>query len=214
MRCTLDNARDSVLIISCSFHPHSWVFTSLRTIELRTQRQNVCRDLYNLFSKTAFVKIYNKHLDLDQITSSNSVTLHALNMTAGLPSLLKYETPVQIVQKVNSLKTTWHFYSQQHTTIAVPRTTSKMHKKLHHKKESLRKGTHWMQCSLQSTPTLIHSSPLYWNHRRYQDGNELWIQYVSPTPATRHDVVQLKKQLDQHLQQRKVKFTTILWCIW
>ena len=38
-----------------------------------------------------------------------------------------------------------------------------------------------------------------WN----EDG-QLWVQYVSTTPATRLDVINLQEELDRKLQQRQV----------
>merc|ERR1711898_63549 len=41
-----------------------------------------------------------------------------------------------------------------------------------------------------------------------EDG-QLWIQYVSSTPATRLDVINLQEQLDHKLQQRQARETGI-----
>ena len=38
--------------------------------------------------------------------------------------------------------------------------------------------------------------------REYQDMGQLWVQYVSPSPATRLDVVNLQDELDKKLQER------------
>ena len=38
--------------------------------------------------------------------------------------------------------------------------------------------------------------------REFQDGGQLWVQYVSPTPATRIDVINLQEELDKKLQER------------
>ena len=35
--------------------------------------------------------------------------------------------------------------------------------------------------------------------REYQDSGQLWVQYVSPTPATRIDVINLQDELDKKL---------------
>lgn len=35
--------------------------------------------------------------------------------------------------------------------------------------------------------------------REYQDMGQLWVQYVSPSPATRLDVVNLQDELDKKL---------------
>lgn len=35
--------------------------------------------------------------------------------------------------------------------------------------------------------------------REYQDSGQLWVQYVSPTPATRMDVINLQDELDKKL---------------
>ncbi len=41
-----------------------------------------------------------------------------------------------------------------------------------------------------------------------EDG-QLWVQYVSSTPATRLDVINLQEQLDQRLLQRQARETGI-----
>ena len=38
--------------------------------------------------------------------------------------------------------------------------------------------------------------------REYSDQGQLWVQYVSPIPATRLDVVTLQEELDKKLQER------------
>lgn len=43
-----------------------------------------------------------------------------------------------------------------------------------------------------------------WN----EDG-QLWVQYVSTTPATRLDVINLQEELDRKLQQRQVQFNLL-----
>jgi len=45
--------------------------------------------------------------------------------------------------------------------------------------------------------------------REWTDEGQLWIQYVSSTPATRLDVINLQEQLDQRLQQRQARETGI-----
>lgn len=39
--------------------------------------------------------------------------------------------------------------------------------------------------------------------REWSDTGQLWVQYVSPTPATRLDVINLQAKLDQQLEVRK-----------
>jgi dynein light intermediate chain len=46
-------------------------------------------------------------------------------------------------------------------------------------------------------------------HREWTKNGQLWVQYVSSTPATRLDVVNLQEQLDQKLQQRQARETGI-----
>mmetsp|Transcript_6943 Transcript_6943/g.10157 ORF Transcript_6943/g.10157 Transcript_6943/m.10157 type:complete len:240 (+) Transcript_6943:30-749(+) len=41
----------------------------------------------------------------------------------------------------------------------------------------------------------------------WEENNQLWVQYVSTTPATRLDVINLQERLDQLLVQRKAKET-------
>ncbi|VDM36339.1 unnamed protein product [Hydatigera taeniaeformis] len=45
--------------------------------------------------------------------------------------------------------------------------------------------------------------------REWTDNNQLWIQQVSSTPATRLDVVNLQEELDRRLQQRQARETGI-----
>ena len=45
--------------------------------------------------------------------------------------------------------------------------------------------------------------------REYTDNGQLWVQYVSPDPATRVDVINLQEDLDDRLQQRQARETGI-----
>lgn len=45
--------------------------------------------------------------------------------------------------------------------------------------------------------------------REWTEDGQLWVQYVSSTPATRSDVTTLQEQLDQKLQQRQARETGI-----
>lgn len=45
--------------------------------------------------------------------------------------------------------------------------------------------------------------------REWTEDGQLWIQYVSSTPATRLDVVNLQEQLDHQLQSRQARETGI-----
>ncbi len=45
--------------------------------------------------------------------------------------------------------------------------------------------------------------------REYQDSGQLWVQYVSPIPATRLDVIILQEELDKKLQERQARETGI-----
>lgn len=45
--------------------------------------------------------------------------------------------------------------------------------------------------------------------REWTEDNQLWVQYVSSTPATASDVVQLQERLDQKLHQRQARETGI-----
>jgi dynein light intermediate chain len=47
--------------------------------------------------------------------------------------------------------------------------------------------------------------------REWTEDNQLWVQYVSSTPATRLDVVNLQEHLDRKLQQRQVQPPTVLY---
>lgn len=41
--------------------------------------------------------------------------------------------------------------------------------------------------------------------RELTEEGQLWVQYVSSTPATRLDVITLQERLDQQLQQRQAR---------
>lgn len=45
--------------------------------------------------------------------------------------------------------------------------------------------------------------------REWTEDGQLWVQYVSATPATRSDVIQLQELLDQKLAQRQARETGI-----
>lgn len=45
--------------------------------------------------------------------------------------------------------------------------------------------------------------------REYSDAGQLWVQYVSPIPATRLDVIILQEELDKRLQERQARETGI-----
>jgi dynein light intermediate chain, axonemal len=45
--------------------------------------------------------------------------------------------------------------------------------------------------------------------REWTEGGQLWVQYVSSTPATRLDVLNLQEQLDHQLQSRQARETGI-----
>lgn len=46
-------------------------------------------------------------------------------------------------------------------------------------------------------------------HREWTQDGQLWVQYVSSTPATRIDVINLQEHLDHQLQQRQARETGI-----
>jgi dynein light intermediate chain len=45
--------------------------------------------------------------------------------------------------------------------------------------------------------------------REWTENGQLWVQYVSSTPATRQEVITLQEALDQKLQQRQARETGI-----
>lgn len=45
--------------------------------------------------------------------------------------------------------------------------------------------------------------------REWTEDGQLWVQYVSSTPATRLEVLNLQEQLDSQLQQRQARETGI-----
>lgn len=63
------------------------------------------------------------------------------------------------------------------------------------------------------TPLLLvytlHFKPSFFLCREWTEDGQLWIQYVSSTPATRLDVVNLQEQLDHQLQSRQARETGI-----
>ena len=61
-------------------------------------------------------------------------------------------------------------------------------------------------CEMQSTESILAS---IMPPRRLEIKGELFIQEVSSTPASRAEVVQLTKQLDQQLEARGAKMTGI-----
>eukprot|EP00745_Piridium_sociabile_P038775 TRINITY_DN7116_c0_g1_i1.p1 TRINITY_DN7116_c0_g1~~TRINITY_DN7116_c0_g1_i1.p1 ORF type:complete len:186 (+),score=17.47 TRINITY_DN7116_c0_g1_i1:49-606(+) len=58
----------------------------------------------------------------------------------------------------------------------------------------------------QVTEDILRSilPPREWTHE-----GQLWVQFVSPTPATRADVLKLQEDLNRSLQQRKARETGI-----
>lgn len=50
---------------------------------------------------------------------------------------------------------------------------------------------------------------LPWHSSEWTDNGQLWVQYVSSTPATRNDVISLQENLDKQLQQRQARETGI-----
>ena len=67
--------------------------------------------------------------------------------------------------------------------------------------------------SLSSGETGANKAEDYLNSilppREYQDSGQLWVQYVSPIPATRLDVIILQEELDKKLQERQARETGI-----
>lgn len=49
----------------------------------------------------------------------------------------------------------------------------------------------------------------FWWCREWMEGNQLWVQPVSSTPATRIDVINLVELLDLRLQERRARETGI-----
>ena len=45
--------------------------------------------------------------------------------------------------------------------------------------------------------------------REYTEQGQLWVRYVSPTPATKVDVINLQDELDKFLQSRQARETGI-----
>jgi len=60
--------------------------------------------------------------------------------------------------------------------------------------------------NLQQTDEILNS---ILPPREWTETNQLWVQHVSSTPATRLDVINLQEQLDMRLQQRQARETGI-----
>ncbi|RNA01319.1 33 kDa inner dynein arm light axonemal [Brachionus plicatilis] len=60
--------------------------------------------------------------------------------------------------------------------------------------------------NLQQTDEILNS---ILPPREWTEVNQLWVQHVSSTPATRLDVINLQEQLDMRLQQRQARETGI-----
>jgi dynein light intermediate chain len=60
--------------------------------------------------------------------------------------------------------------------------------------------------NLQQTDEILNS---ILPPREWTETNQLWVQHVSSTPATRLDVINLQEQLDMRLQQRQARGTGI-----
>merc|ERR1719468_1172940 len=60
--------------------------------------------------------------------------------------------------------------------------------------------------NLQQTDEILNS---ILPPREWTEGNQLWVQHVSSTPATRLDVINLQEELDKRLQQRQARETGI-----
>ena len=43
--------------------------------------------------------------------------------------------------------------------------------------------------------------------REYTEGGQLWVRYVSPTPATKVDVINLQEELEKRLHARQARET-------
>ena len=60
-------------------------------------------------------------------------------------------------------------------------------------------------CAAAPSDSPWHMIPLTLPCREWTEDGQLWVQYVSSTPATRLDVITLQEKLDQQLQQRQVR---------
>ena len=45
--------------------------------------------------------------------------------------------------------------------------------------------------------------------REFTEAGQLWVQYVSATPATKADVINLQEELDKRLMQKQARETGI-----
>ena len=72
----------------------------------------------------------------------------------------------------------------------------------------------WQPAQLSLARSLSHASLALFlcaclARREWTEDGQLWVQYVSSTPATRLDVINLQEQLDQRLLQRQARETGI-----
>jgi hypothetical protein len=66
-------------------------------------------------------------------------------------------------------------------------------------------SSHVLSSVLSSLLLCVHAAAC----REWTEDGQLWVQYVSSTPATRLEVINLQEQLDNQLQQRQARETGI-----
>lgn len=119
-------------------------------------------------------------------------------------SLVKYNSPILVsTTKEKTLKSK---KQQQQATLgrSGPASSSSSNQQDAAPKPTVFTGSYPQ--SQSQTEDILNSilPPKEWT----EDG-QLWVQYVSSTPATRLDVVNLQEQLDLRLQQRQARETGI-----
>lgn len=131
-------------------------------------------------------------------TSSNA-NKKAIN-NAVTSSLVKYDTPVLASNAGVARATQSQHQSQQSQQAQSPSKSTT-------KKQSQQQlpPVDTKQTTKQTEDILNSILP----PREWTADGQLWVQYVSSTPATRLDVVNLQEQLDMKLQQRQARETGI-----
>lgn len=122
-----------------------------------------------------------------------------MSIIAPTSSLVRYDNPALVTRntdkrtpKAKALKSSSPTPMDTSMPLASPNTA--------------KKGQALDSKNLQQTDEILNS---ILPPREWTEGNQLWVQHVSSTPATRLDVINLQEQLDMRLQQRQARETGI-----
>lgn len=123
-----------------------------------------------------------------------------MSMIPPTSSLVRYDNPSLVTRntdkrtpKAKALKSTSPVPMETNLPVGSPSSNSKKLQPLDSK-------------NLQQTDEILNS---ILPPREWTEANQLWVQHVSSTPATRLDVINLQEQLDMRLQQRQARETGI-----